>query len=230
MRFPEDSPTPVNQQELSAQISSMRRSYGEVGIADGALPDDPIEAISLWLAEAAGNPLVVEPNAMVLATVDAQGRPRSRTVLLKGIDERGLTFFTNYRSRKGADINVNPWASLLFPWYSMERQLIVSGSVEQLSTEESEEYFQSRPWGHQIGALASDQSQPLPSRGDLERRWREAAAEFPDEGSVPRPESWGGYLVRPDRVEFWQGRYSRLHDRLVFDRAANGWNSSRLYP
>jgi pyridoxamine 5'-phosphate oxidase len=208
----------------------MRRSYGEVGILDGALPDDPIEGISLWLAEAAGNPLLVEPNAMVLSTVDDQGRPRSRTVLLKGIDQRGLTFFTNYRSRKGEEINANPVASLLFPWYSMERQLIVSGTVESVSVEESEEYFRSRPWGHQIGAVASDQSQPLESRADLERRWRETAVQYPEQSNVPRPPHWGGYLVRPDRVEFWQGRYSRLHDRLLFDRTADGWQAKRLYP
>jgi pyridoxamine 5'-phosphate oxidase len=230
MNFPEDSSKPLDQQALSAEISAMRRSYGEVGILDGALPADPIEGISLWLAEAAANALVVEPNAMVLSTVDSEGRPRSRTVLLKGIDHRGLTFFTNYLSRKGQEITANPVVSLLFPWYPMERQLLISGTVEPVSEEESEEYFRSRPWGHQVGAVASDQSQPLESRADLERRWRETAAQFPQETSVPRPAHWGGYVVRPDRVEFWQGRYSRLHDRILFDLTTQGWRSMRLYP
>lgn len=212
------------------EIAQMRRSYGEIGLPDDGLPADPIEGILAWLAEAAANPLIVEPNAMVLATVGPEGVPRARTVLLKSIDARGLTFFTNYESRKGEDILRDPHVSVVFPWYPMERQVSVEGSVEKLPREESEEYFASRPWGHQVGAIASDQSRPLASRAALEQRWRDTAADFPDGSPVPMPTHWGGYLIRPNRIEFWQGRYSRLHDRIAYERDAGGWRPQRLYP
>jgi pyridoxamine 5'-phosphate oxidase len=214
-------------------IRAMRRSYGERGLEQGDLPEDPLEAIQLWLGEASVNPLVVEANAMVLATSNG-GLPGQRTVLLKGIDERGLSFFSNYRSRKAADLHANPRASLLFPWYPMERQVIVEGAVTRLSREESAEYFALRPWGSQIAARASEQSQPIDSREVLEERWRETAAEFPEGSTVPLPDWWGGYLLEPTAIEFWQGRYSRLHDRLRFERKSNGdhreWRCQRLSP
>lgn len=211
------------------EISQMRRSYGEVGLPDEALPEDPIAGLLAWLADAADNPLIIEPNAMVLGTVGDDGLPSTRTVLLKSVDERGLTFFTNYASRKGMDLAAHPVCSVTFPWYAMERQVNVMGVVERLSRVESEEYFATRPWGHQIGAVASEQSRPLASRADLEQRWRDAASTHPE--VVPMPEDWGGYLIHPLRVEFWQGRYSRLHDRVVFTREkGQPWHVGRLYP
>lgn len=226
MNFP-DSQSP---EEWATSISQMRRSYGEIGLPDGALPADPLEGIAAWVAQAASNPLIVEANAMVLSTVDHHGHAQARSVLLKGIDPRGLTFFTNYESNKGRDLQIHPQACVVFPWYPMERQLIVNGEVTKLSRNESEEYFYSRPWGHQIGALASKQSRPLASREELERRWQEAAERYPEAGTVPMPESWGGFLLRPRRVEFWQGRYSRLHDRIVFTMSDSDWTSTRLFP
>lgn len=213
--------------ELSRdEIAAMRRSYGEVGIV--SLPEDPIAALRLWLADAAANPLIVEPNAMVLSTVDSN-QPSSRTVLLKGLDD-GLTFFTNYNSRKAHEIEKNEAVCLLFPWYPMERQVIVLGVAEKVSEEESDQYFASRPWGSQIGAIASDQSQLLDEREELERRWNQAAAKYPEGTTVPRPSHWGGYRVTPHSMEFWQGRYSRLHDRVRFERNGSNWQSHRLFP
>ncbi|CAB4942809.1 unannotated protein [freshwater metagenome] len=210
------------------EISAMRRSYGEEGLT--SLPDDPIEAFSIWLAEAAKNPIVVEANAMVLSTSDLDGVISSRTVLLKGIDSTGFTFYTNYSSQKGHEIAQNSSVSLLFPWFALERQVIVQGRAEKNSREDSEKYFRSRPWSSQIGAWASHQSAPLASREELESRWKGAAEKWPEGSQVPLPPEWGGYLVQPDRIEFWQGRYSRLHDRLRFERHNGEWEIHRYYP
>jgi pyridoxamine 5'-phosphate oxidase len=180
-----------------------------------------------WLADAinAGLP---EPNAMVLATADPAGRPSARSVLLKGYDVRGFVFFTNYRSRKGTELTANPYASLAFPWYALHRQVIVIGPVEPTSRAETEDYFATRPRGAQLGAWASNQSQPLASRTELEEAWAEAGGRFPDE--VPPPPHWGGYRVAPTSVEFWQGRISRLHDRLRFRLVGETWLVERLNP
>lgn len=204
----------------------MRRSYGEIGITD--LPEDPLAALRSWLADAAANPLVVEPNAMVVSTVE-KAQPSARTVLLKGIDH-GLTFFTNYNSRKGQEIAANAHVSALFPWYPMERQVIVLGTAEKVSAQESDEYFASRPWSSQIGALASDQSQPLARREELQERWDHFAARYPEGTQVPRPDHWGGFRIIATSVEFWQGRYSRLHDRVRFEKTDGTWMSRRLFP
>ena len=210
-------------------ISQMRKSYGEKGLAESDAGGDPIELFLSWLSDAAQNPLIVEANAMVLSTIHDQS-PISRTVLLKDITTQGLTFFTNYSSRKGRDIESNPEVSLLFPWYAMERQVIITGRAIRVSAEESDKYFASRPWSSQIGAWASEQSQSLDSRQTLEKRWAEYSTRYPEGSEVPRPVHWGGYRVTPHTFEFWQGRYSRLHDRIRYSTISHGWEIERLFP
>jgi pyridoxamine 5'-phosphate oxidase len=180
-----------------------------------------------WFAEAveAGLP---EPTAMVLATADGAGRPSARSVLLKGYDADGFVFFTNYTSRKGTELAANPNASLVFPWYALHRQVIVVGAVRRTSRAETEAYFATRPRGAQLGAWASAQSQPLRDREELIRAWARAERRFPDQ--VPAPPHWGGYRVVPTSVEFWQGRVSRLHDRLRYRLADDTWVVERLSP
>lgn len=211
-------------------IRAMRRSYGEVGL--DVLPSNPFEAFTLWLGQAHENPIIVEANAMVLSTVSTDAQLNSRTVLLKDISQGGFTFFTNYESRKAHGIDLNPHVSLLFPWYAMERQISISGIAEKVSEQESDEYFATRPWGSQIGAWASHQSSPLSSRHELEQRFEGAAKKWPEGTPVPRPAHWGGYRVTPLNIEFWQGRYSRLHDRLRYERNNTDadWELSRYYP
>ena len=212
-------------------ISQMRKSYGEVGLEKS--DENPIKQFILWLAEAAANPMIVEANAMVLSTVN-NGEPSSRTVLLKDVSEAGFTFFTNYESKKAADLSSNPNVALLFPWYPMERQVKIIGRAEKVSSADSDAYFATRPWSSQIGAWASNQSQPLSAREDLETIYKEFAEKYPQGSSVPRPPHWGGYLVTPTLIEFWQGRYSRLHDRIRYTIAINepvtNWNIQRIFP
>ncbi|MFG2038012.1 pyridoxamine 5'-phosphate oxidase [Dactylosporangium sp. NPDC048998] len=191
----------------------MRKEYsGE--LTEDSVADNWLDQFATWFADAvdAGLP---EPNAMLLATASADGRPSARTVLLKGYDRRGFTFFTNYESHKGNDLAGNPRATLVFPWYHLHRQVIVSGAVEKVSREETEEYFAVRPRGAQLGAWASPQSSVIGSRADLEGWWADAERRFGD-GPIEAPPHWGGFRVAPDEVEFWQGRASRLHDRLRF--------------
>jgi pyridoxamine 5'-phosphate oxidase len=212
------------------QIRAMRRSYSDVGME--TLPADPFEAFSIWLKQAHENSVIVEANAMVLSTVHPDNQVSTRTVLLKDISEGGFTFFSNYESRKAHAMNVNENVSLLFPWYAMERQVSVSGVVEKVSASESDDYFAARPWGSQIGAWASHQSSQLSSRAELEQRYEGAATKWPEGSVVPRPEYWGGYRVVPLNIEFWQGRYSRLHDRLRYERSNTNsdWELTRYYP
>jgi pyridoxamine 5'-phosphate oxidase len=215
-------------------IRAMRRSYGEVGIE--TLPDDPFVAFQQWLSEAAANEFIVEANAMVLSTlgVDSQGADAitTRTVLLKDVSQGGFTFFTNYSSRKAQALEINDQVTLLFPWYAMERQVSISGFTEKIERSESEDYFATRPWGSQIGAWASAQSAPLASREELQQRYDGAAEKWPEGTTVPCPPHWGGYRVTPISIEFWQGRYSRLHDRLRYERAntSSDWEVGRYYP
>ena len=211
------------------EIRAMRRSYGEHGLVEAEMLPDPIAQFGRWLSAAADNPMIVEANAMVLSTVEAAG-PASRTVLLKDVSSEGFSFFTNYESNKGQAIAANPAVSLLFPWYVMERQVIVKGLATKVSPTASADYFATRPWNSQIGAWASSQSQDLESREHLQSRFEEYAAKYPEGTVVPTPPHWGGYLVTPHSIEFWQGRYSRLHDRLIYTTSGNGWQLTRLHP
>jgi pyridoxamine 5'-phosphate oxidase len=208
-------------------ISTMRRDYGDRELDTGDLAGDWQTQFAAWFAEAlaAGLP---EPNAMVLATASADGRPSLRSVLLRGYDERGFTFFTNYESRKGTELAANPYASLLFPWIPLRRQVVVGGTVQRVERAETEEYFASRPRASQLASWASPQSRVIPGRAVLDDAVIEAAARFPDR--VPAPPHWGGFRVAPETVEFWQGRTARLHDRLRYRRADGGWIVERLAP
>ncbi len=211
------------------EIAKMRRSYGEIGLRESDLNPDPIAQFKLWLKEAAENAMVVEANAMVLSTVSGD-QPTTRTVLLKDVTDSGFTFFTNYNSAKSKSIDENSKVSLLFPWYPMERQVKILGSAARIDETDSDAYFATRPWSSQIGAWASDQSAPLSSREELEERWAEFAQKFPEGSVVPRPPHWGGFLVIPTMIEFWQGRYSRLHDRIRYSKAGSAWKPERFYP
>jgi len=208
----------------------MRRDYTERGaLLEDHLAGSWTSQFAAWFADAAAYGLP-EPNAMVVATASADGRPSARTVLLKEYDERGFTFFTNYESRKGSELAANPYAGLVFPWFPMQRQVIVAGAVERVSRAETEEYFASRPRGSQLGAWASPQSRVLADRAAVEAGLDAAAERFGD-GPVPAPPHWGGLRVMPETVEFWQGRSNRLHDRLRFRRTQKGsWVVERLAP
>jgi len=198
------------------------------GLSEPSIPTDPIALFSSWFDEAL-NAKIPEPNIMSLATVDADGRPSSRIMLLKGFDQNGFTWFNNYDSRKGQDLSKNSYASILFFWPELERQIRIEGRAERVSDAENDAYFQSRPLQSRLSALASSQSKPVHSREDMDARFAEVVAEYGD--NPPRPESWGGYRLVPDRIEFWQGRRSRFHDRILFLRQEDGsWRHQRLQP
>ena len=192
-------------------------------------PADPVLLFSRWMDDVVGAGLP-EPTAMVLATVSPAGRPRGRTVLLKEHGPPGFVFYTNRTSAKGQHLAGNPYACLVFPWHPIQRQVIIEGRVEALSTSESEPYFHSRPHGSQVGAWASRQSSVLPSRVELEARYQELAQRWPEGTAVPMPEFWGGYRLMPEVMEFWEGRPSRLHDRLRYRREGGEWVLERLAP
>jgi pyridoxamine 5'-phosphate oxidase len=210
-------------------VADLRRDYRLAGLAERDLAPEPIAQFERWFNDALAA-RVVEPNAMTLATADADGAPAARTVLLKGFDARGFVFYTNYESRKGRELAANPRASLLFAWLPLERQVEIRGRVERVSREETETYFYSRPIDSQLGAWASPQSTVLADRAALERRIEDLMKEYRGR-TIPVPPHWGGYRVVPAAVEFWQGRPSRLHDRLRYTRQADGtWKIERLAP
>jgi pyridoxamine 5'-phosphate oxidase len=210
------------------ELAALRREYGESGLDRPDLTPDPVAMFRRWLHDAVVAGLH-EPNAMVVSTVSAQGHPSSRMVLLKGVDERGLVFYSNYDSRKGAELSVNANCALLFPWHDLQRQVRVEGKAERVSREESQRYFATRPRASQLGAWASPQSRVVESRDELERRYTEVEDRY-NTFDVPLPENWGGYLVVPEAVEFWQGRRGRMHDRLVYRRHGDAWETVRLAP
>lgn len=207
-----------------------RSDYGTEKLEEADLAADPITQFTGWLAEAAQRG-VYEPNAMVLGTVDPDGAPSIRTVLLRGVDEHGFAFYTDTTSRKGRALLAHPTASALFPWYSLHRQVILFGAVQVVDADDSDAYWAGRPRGAQVAGWSSHQSQPIASRDALEEKVRDADRRFADAARVPRPERWGGFRIVPRRIEFWQGRTSRLHDRLVYVRdAADAWRVERLQP
>ena len=208
-------------------LADLRRNYTQGTLDKQDLKADPIEQFQGWLDEAKGAD-VLEPNAMTLATVDAAGQPSARIVLLKGLDKRGFVFYTNYESRKARELAANSRAALVFNWLALERQVRVEGTVSKLPVEESQAYHRSRPHGSQLGEWVSPQSRVIDNRGVLEARLREFEEKFPDE--VPLPDFWGGFVVRPQRVEFWQGRPNRLHDRFRYSREGQEWRLERLAP
>lgn len=206
----------------------MRRDYTGALLEDELAADWPGQ-FARWFADAVAADLP-EPNAMIVATADPAARPSARTVLLKGYDERGFVFYTNYESRKGTEALANPRAALVFPWFAMQRQVIVEGAVRKVDRVETERYFASRPRGSRLGAWASPQSRVVPGRAAVDAGLQAAQARFGDAGPVPAPPHWGGLRVLPDTVEFWQGRSNRLHDRLRYRRTGETWIVERLAP
>jgi pyridoxamine 5'-phosphate oxidase len=220
-------PDPQRTRDLLLRLRQSYRSGRSLRKAD--LAPDWLTQLRAWIDEAVGAG-ILEPNAMVLATASADAHPNARAVLLRGLDERGLQFFTNYESAKARELAENPRAAAVFPWIAMGRQVVARGPVHRLSDEEADAYFETRPRGHQLGAAASPQSQVVPDRAALDRAMHDIVERYPESTPVPRPPHWGGYRLQPESVEFWEGREDRLHDRLRYRATDGGWVLERLAP
>jgi pyridoxamine 5'-phosphate oxidase len=214
---------------LLHDIAAIRKNYSRQELTEESVSQDPLDQFKIWLTEAI-TAEVLEPTALVLSTVAADCRPSARVVLLKEVSPEGFVFFTNYDSRKGQELAQRPFASLTFFWAELERQVRVEGRVTKVPTRVSDDYFHSRPRGSQIGAWASPQSREIESREELEVADRHYNEAFASQAAVPRPAHWGGYVLQPDLIEFWQGRPNRLHDRIVFEQRDSSWNRKRLAP
>ncbi|WP_036487885.1 pyridoxamine 5'-phosphate oxidase [Myxosarcina sp. GI1] len=215
---------------MNSSIANLRQNYTLAGLELTDVSSDPIQQFNVWLQQAI-KAEILEPNAMTLATASPDGKPTARIVLLKGVSDRGFVFYTNYQSLKGKQLNANPFAALVFLWDKLERQVRIEGKVDKLTAGESDEYFHSRPRASQLGALASDQSQIIANRQILEQDLKTLEAKYADTETIPRPAHWGGYQVIPERIEFWQGRPNRLHDRLLYSLLDDGtWQIERLSP
>jgi len=211
-------------------LKDIRQSYQKSSLDEDDLLPDPITMSQKWLKEAIESTAVPEPNTFTLATVNEDGQPSARTLLIKGIEPEGFIFYTNYRSRKGKELDLNPKAAILFFWQGLERQIRIEGKMTKLSTARSKEYFQSRPRGSQIGAWASPQSEVIPDRSILDDRIVEIGGIYKGRKSLPKPPHWGGYILEPHYFEFWQGRANRLHDRLTYSKDNEEWEVNRLAP
>jgi pyridoxamine-phosphate oxidase len=215
----------MNQQE----IQNLRQDYTAATLSEKDTKADPINQFEQWFNDALAAKLH-EPNAMTLATASPSGKPSARIVLMKGFNQHGFIFYTNYLSRKGKEITKNPQGAITFFWGELQRQVRIEGTIEKLSKEDSERYFHSRPRGSQIGAVVSPQSQEIEGRDELEKKWNQLEAEYADK-DVPKPSFWGGYILNPQLIEFWQGRTSRLHDRILFKKVdKKSWKKVRLAP
>lgn len=215
---------------MDSSIADLRQNYTLAGLSETEVAADPIQQFQIWFQQALDANLI-EPNAMTLATATPDGKPTARIVLLKGVNEQGFVFYTNYESQKGQQLIANPYAALVFLWDKLERQVRIEGKVEQLKPEESQAYFHSRPRASQLGAWASDQSRVIRDRKILEQKLTDLKAQYTEDTAIPLPPHWGGFCVIPNRIEFWQGRLSRLHDRLVYDVQTDGsWQIQRLAP
>lgn len=214
---------------MNTAIADLRREYTRQGLLKQDVDPDPFRQFHRWFEQALAAELP-EPNAMTIASATPDGRPSARMVLLKNLDDQGFVFYTNYESHKGQELLANPWASLVFWWAELERQVRVEGRVEQVSAAESDAYFHSRPRSSQLGAWASNQSRIVGDRTDLEQRLAELEAQYGEDQPIPRPPHWGGFRVVPEVIEFWQGRPNRLHDRIVYRHQAGDWTLARLAP
>ncbi|MDH6628946.1 pyridoxamine 5'-phosphate oxidase [Streptomyces sp. LBL] len=226
-----NDPDAVSTDPASIDPASMRKQYRAEGFAETDLAAAPVEQFARWFQQAATEGRLFEPNAMIVSTADTEGRPSSRTVLLKHFDDQGFVFYTNYDSRKARDLAGNPHVALLFPWHPMARQVIVTGVARRTGRDETAAYFRTRPHGSQLGAWASGQSSVIAGRDGLDAAYAELLARYPEGERVPVPPHWGGFRVAPRTVEFWQGRENRLHDRLRYVAEADGsWRVERLSP